>query len=143
MKVLRFGLGNHEHVEIRVIGYAYPCCGEQYDDNWINAEIGLGVGRFRATFPAFLQTTDFSRLQRDLGQFYRTLDGSVTFETIEDQLKLIFNIDKCGHIHIDGAARDEAGTGNTLKFQLDFDQTYMTSSLSELDSLVEMFPFRG
>jgi hypothetical protein len=55
---------------------------------------------------------------------------------------MVFSGDGLGHINIDCKARDEAGIGNTLKFELAIDQTEIQGLIYQLDEILKAFPVK-
>ena len=48
-----------------------------------------------------------------------------------------------GHFVARCEARDQPGTGNTLRFELRFDQTELPPVLASLDAVLAAFPVKG
>jgi hypothetical protein len=142
MKTVAFGIEEHERIELTVLSYERPASGEYYDDNWLSCEIRVRAGVFRGKFSANLLTFELARLYAELLRLHSDLRGKVTFKPMEEQLVATFTCDNLGHIHVSGAAMDEAGIGHQLKFRMSFDQTHLANSLNELGQVVRSFPVR-
>jgi hypothetical protein len=70
----------------------------------------------------------------------RTLEGGATFTTMEGQLSVTLSGDGKGHVHVQGTAADEPGTGNRLEFGFDVDQTYLPGIAETLEHFLAAFP---
>jgi hypothetical protein len=119
------------HVAIRVLGKP------ESRDAWefVNAEIDVQAGFWRGTYRASLQATDFPPFRQQLQAIYDWKGNSAAFTTIEGWLTLNLTADRLGHVHLDGTATDYPGTGNTLTFHLDLDQSYLPQIIAELESI--------
>lgn len=82
------------------------------------------MGSFRACYRADFNSWAFSNFRTQLAAIHQTVSGSAVFTSYEEQLELTLVCDPRGHIELRGEARDVAGTGNRLTFQLNLDQTY-------------------
>jgi len=51
--------------------------------------------------------------------------------------------DGAGHIAITGTVKDEPGMGNSLKFSIDLDQTFLPAILGQLDEIDREYPVLG
>ena len=143
MKSFAIGSCEREAVSLTVLSYARPVTGEFYDDNWLLCEVSVRAGAFRGKFQANFLTSELEELRQGLSTLHRELRGGYTFEPMERQLVLRASCDHLGHIHIAGQAMDEAGIGHRLTFSLSVDQTYLSTTLSELLGVVQAFPVRA
>ena len=129
------------HLEIRVLSRA---AGSDYwDGNWLVCSIELHAGGFAGRFQANFRTNEFDSFHRTVKALYETLRGEAMFAPLEGQLQLRLTGDGCGHITVEGQARDEAGTGNILHFVLQQDQTHLFGTMVQLGELLNRFPVRG
>jgi hypothetical protein len=87
-----------------------------------------------------MRAEEFAGFLTDITALSRTLEGAATFTTMEGQLSVTLSGDGKGHVHVQGTAVDEPGTGNRLEFGFDIDQTYLHGIASCLDSFVAAFP---
>lgn len=90
------------------------------------------IGAFRAEVPMMLLASDMKRFLDTLEAVYTDLRGAAEFTTIEDQLRLKVEVDRVGHVRVVGHVKDDASFGNCLTFALEFDQTMLQRTLSEL-----------
>lgn len=111
-------------------------------DGWLSAEVDIAVGRFRGNYPAYFDTYAFSEFAKQLSVLDRTVSGSAKFTSLEGQLELTLKCDALGHICVDGAAMDIAGTGNKLLFEIVIDQTHLTGILDSLKATLKKHPVR-
>ncbi len=142
-----FAFGPHskenEGVEIDVLRYEREPVGDPHDDNWLTVKIEIAAGGFRGKAGACILTWELKRFLESLQSLYKTLHGEAVFQTLEEQIELKLSGDGKGHIHLDGKVLDQAGVGNCLTFEIDFDQTELFGSICELEDIVEHFPVRG
>lgn len=69
-------------------------------------------------------------------RFHAALHGAATFETMKHWLRVDIQGDGRGHFLAQCEACDKAGVGNSLRFELSFDQT-------ELPPVLAAFPVKG
>jgi len=113
-----------------------------WDGNWLDCNILIEAGGFRATFNANLRTDELERFFLDVKILYGSLRGEAIFDSMEEQLYICLKGDGLGHITAEGVARDRPGTGNELKFVLELDQTHLFGTMSQLSELLNRFPVR-
>ena len=141
--IFSFGQSERERIEVDVLRYERAPIGEYYDDNWLTAEIRVQAGGFDGNAAAVIVTDELVRFVAELRPLFETLSGSAEFTTIEDQLALKLVGDGKGHIKLRGVVLDHKGYGNCLHFTLEFDQSQLRASISELEQVVKNFPVRG
>jgi len=117
-----------ERVEVELLSPPANDCG--YD--WVSARTHVTVGAFDAEIRMSILASDMKRFLEALEPVYRDLRGTAEFTTIEHQLYLKVVIDHVGHVRVTGEVRDDSSFGNRLTFTLDFDQTVLQRTLSEL-----------
>ncbi len=59
---------------------------------------------------------------------------------MEGWLRIDVEGDGKGHFHATCEAMDRAGTGNRLRFAVDFDQTELPAMIRDLDSICDALP---
>jgi hypothetical protein len=141
--IFSFGQSERERVEVNVLRYEHAPVGEYYDDNWLKIEIHVQAGGFEGKVNAAILAEDLQRFLSQLRPLYETLNGSAKFETMEDQLNLKLVGDGNGHIELRREVADRPGIGNRLHFTLQFDQSQLRASISELEKVTLQFPVRG
>jgi hypothetical protein len=112
------------------------------EDGWLSADVDIAVGRFRGSYPADFDTFAFSEFSKQLAVLYKTLSGSAEFTSLESQLERKLKCDALGHISVRGEARDVAGIGNKLLFDLEIDQTHVPQILNSLKATLKKHPVR-
>jgi hypothetical protein len=141
--IFSFGQSERERIEVDVLRYERALIGEYYDDNWLTIEIYVQAGGFEGKVKGAILTDDLIRFLSQLRPLYETLRGSAEFGTMEDQLNLKLAGDGKGHIELHGEVADRPGIGNRLHFTLQFDQSQLRVSISELEKITLQFPVRG
>jgi hypothetical protein len=74
-----------------------------------------------------------------LQKCYNELKGSVTFSEVENNLKIELNFNKFGQINIQGYFQELADQENILHYEFESEQSYLTSTLRQLDSIVDQY----
>ena len=121
----------------------YPNAELDWDRNWIKSKVIVKAGGFSGQFNCDLKTTDFERFKRSLSKLYDQLKGTASFETIEGQIKIRIKGDGLGHFEADCSVMDDAGIGNKLDFEINFDQTIIPEMVRQLEIVAETFPVTG
>ena len=137
------GSESSEFLKVEVLNYLYPDKTDYWDANWLNTKIQIKVGAFSGNYFAQMQTIDFSGFEKELKRLYTDLNGVTQFYSIEDWLTLKFIGDGIGHFLVECLACDFPGTGNTLKFDLEIDQTYIPELLNQLGNILKKYPLKG
>jgi carbon monoxide dehydrogenase subunit G len=132
-----------QHVVLRPLSRSHPGLFDHRDGNWIDCEVQISVGGFRASFRADLRSEEFQAFLEEIESLSRTLDGTASFTSMEGQVALFLSGDGKGHIRVDGEAIDAAGSGNRLKFSFELDQTYLPAIGRSLEYLLAAFPVTG
>jgi hypothetical protein len=140
--IFSFGQSEHERIEVDVLGYERAPVGEYHDDNWLKAQIRVGVGGFRGTVDAAILTDELATFLARLRPLYERLRGMAEFTTLEGQLHLRLAGDGKGHIELVGDVADQPGVGNRLHFTLNFEQSQLRASIGGLENAVSTFPVR-
>ena len=132
-----------QHVLIRPLLRSHPGLFDSADGNWIDCELEVVAGGFRALFPAHLRSEEFQSFLEEVQDLHRTLDGAARFTTLEGQIALSITGDGKGGVHVSGEAIDDAGSGNRLQLKFDIDQTYLPPICASLEHLLAAFPVVG
>ena len=132
--------GSGEFLRINVIGLAHPDAKEDWDRKWVKSKVSLKAGGFIGQFACDLMTSDFQQIKEQLSELYEKLDGIAIFDTIEDQIKIKIKGDGIGHFMADCIVMDSPGTGNSLEFELEFDQTYIPEMINQLENITRTLP---
>lgn len=114
-----------------------------WDRNWLKSLVYVKAGVFSGSFKADLMTTDFESFKLQLAKLYDKLNGIATFKTLENQVEMKIIGDGIGHLKAECEVIDEAGFGNKLEFEIDFDQTHIPKILNQLEKITTKFPVLG
>ena len=125
-----WSIGHSGRERVEVLLLSPPANDSGYD--WVSARTHLEIGAFRAEIPMMILASDMTRFLAALEPVYRDLRGIAEFNTIEGQLGLRVECDCLGHVRVTGHVTDDPSFGNRLTFTLEFDQTILRRSLSEL-----------
>lgn len=110
---------------------------EKEPNTRINCLINIKVGEIDGQFKSSLLHKDIKLFRDQLHKMFWTLKGTATFNTLEKQIHLDLEMDFRGHILLEGKVSDAVITCNERKFKIDFDQTFLFSTISELDEVIE------
>ena len=128
-------IGQAERERLCVAVLSRPTEDEGYD--WVSAKESIQVGGFHGEVSLTITLSDMVRFAQQLRSLYESLKVGAEFRTIEDQLYIKLATDRLGHIAGTGHLMDQAGTGNRLEFRLELDQSFLRSTLTELDKVIE------
>jgi ribosome-associated toxin RatA of RatAB toxin-antitoxin module len=134
---------NGNSIRIEVIESNYPNAEMDWDKNWVSSIVSVKAGAFSGKFNADLMTIDFADFKISLKKLYQKLDGTITFNTLEDQIEMKIIGDGIGHLRAECEVMDNAGVGNKLEFDIDFDQTHIPKLLNQLEKITTKFPVLG
>ena len=77
-------------------------------------------------------------LQIGLSRLYKNLNDTLKFDTIDTGIELTFKGDGLGHFIIYGTASDNPN-GNRLEFELNVDQTYLPTIITNLKEVIKNY----
>jgi hypothetical protein len=137
------GQETSEFLKVEVLNYDRPENSDYWDANWLKVQIQIKVGAFSGSYIAHLQTMDFYLFEKELKRIYNDLKGVTQFNSIEEWLMVKFIGDGLGHFRVECKACDFPGTGNTLEFEFQIDQTYIPNLIIQVSNILEMFPVKG
>ena len=137
------GQKSGDHVSIEVLRRERVEESDYWDGNWLETVVGVRVGAWSGKFPAQLRSEEFQAFRQEVGRLYATLKGTAEFSPIEPWLIIRLIGNGRGIIEVEGEACDNIGTGNTLKFRGEIDQTYLPKIMKELDEVLRNFPVVG
>jgi hypothetical protein len=107
-----------EGVVIRVRGRKHPQAADSSDGNWLVSPITVRVGGFVGEIPAGLRAEELVRFREGLEHVASTGTGTAVLHSIEEWLSLAVVLQPSGVLDVSGAADDQPGIGNTLRFTL-------------------------
>lgn len=131
-----FSIGHFgkERLEITVIGP--PANAKTEGVDWVRAEVQIDAGAFTGKLEIWICLSDVIRFKNQLEPVHRDLKGVAEFTTIEGQLYIRIELDNLGHVQGSGYIIDDFVSGNKLTFNIDYDQTLLLHSISEIDKLL-------
>lgn len=111
---------------------------QPYDFGLFN--VTVHAGKFSGSASCYLNRNDFSSLLIALERMDTFLIGSHKFEPIEGQIILKIEMQKLGGVDIEGDLFEQSGGwGNSLKFSIGLDQTFLKSTKRELADFIASF----
>jgi hypothetical protein len=131
--------GEQGGLTIEVYGYERPAAGDQDDANWLKCELSIKAGPFGGTFKCAFTTYDIIALAERL-RGALAASGTVSFQNTEGDLDLDIALDKRGGTVIKGRANARGLQEISLQFRFDSDQSYLTQTLGQLDTVLRRFP---
>jgi hypothetical protein len=84
-------------------------------------------------------TGDIYNFYTQLNQLYNSLKGAAKFCSYEEHLLFIVNVDKSGHVRIEGDYREDLAKTTKLIFALEVDQSYLKDWLTQLKMIVNKY----
>ena len=137
------GADRSEQLSIHVTRREFPEASDYWDGNRVYATIHIRASAFRGAYEALLRTNELASFRDQLATLHAALKGSATFETMEHWLRVGIQGDGRGHFLAQYEARDQPGVGNSLRFELAFDQIELPPVFAALDEVVRAFPVKG
>lgn len=131
MPCFSIGYFDGDRVEVTLTGIPADSTTEGYD--WITATAKVQVAGFKGEVSIHLCVSDLIRFKAQLEPMYRNLHGTAEFRTIEDQLYIHTEVDKLGHVQATGYLRGNLISGNKLNYEIQYDQTLLWHTISEID----------
>lgn len=119
--------------------YGFPentCHWGGYD---VRAEIEIKSGNFSVKSSFYISTGEIYDFSQELKQCYNTLSGIANLNSYEGNLKLVGEFDGIGHVNFKGYFSEHNEFTNELKFEFVSDQTFIRSTLDELDEIVQKY----
>jgi hypothetical protein len=140
---LIIGSGKSESLRITPLRRTHPKCVDYWDGNWVDSSIEVSVGAFTGKYTACLRTDEFKMFRLGIDPLYESWKGTASFASMEGWVDIQVAGDGLGHFQARCVLMDAAGVGNTLKFDLHFDQTELLILLKSLMRIEESFPVIG
>jgi len=116
---------------------------DYWDGNWVNCTVSVRAGGFRGEYIASLRAEEFTAFRADLERLHRDLGGAGGFHSMEEWVDIAVSGDGRGHFKGLCRLRDEAGIGNLLECEVDFDQTDVPQMVEELRRIERVLPVIG
>ena len=130
-------------VSVKVLGYERPHAADISDANWLNAEVAFNSGGCSFRYNANITTNDIKYFLDDLEKALTTLEGKASFLTDEEDIVLHLQFNKLGAVSIVGELKDINFPETKVVFELNSDQSFLSSVCSELHQLKEKYPVIG
>ena len=125
-------------------GYEFADEPPDHDDaNWLLGRVELyagQTGQFTARQDVSLRTTELSRFRDELRGILGALSGVATLEHLEDQLGCEVHIEN-GKGQLKAFVREHIGADLRVS-EVPTDQSYLASTVEQLDSVLVAFPVR-
>ena len=100
-------------------------------------EVEVRNGHFGGRADCYFNRQDLAGLLDALTEMHRDLSGSHKFDPLESQFQFSIQIDKFGHVLVQGELFADAGDWtNSVKFTFGIDQTYLPVIIASLDRLL-------
>ena len=93
---VRFGGEQVEFLSLSVRGRSYRQSRDYWDGNWLLVTAEIHVGKFSGEIPGMLRAEELERFSQELQNLHQTLQGSVTFQTMEAWLYFTIEVDTTG-----------------------------------------------
>jgi len=132
--------GNSDYLEIEfeeIFGFPNKTCHwGGYDSK---NRISLKSGNFSVNTNFFSSTGEISLFYESLKSCNEKLEGIVNYKNYEGNLEINANYDNQGHVIISGNYCENTDLDNSLKFEFLSDQTFIKSTLEELQVIVQKY----
>ena len=106
-------------------------------EEWLYANVKFKYKNFSANFTICFMLNDLYPFRDELVKLHSFLIGTANLNTIEDNINLKFTGDGLGHITVNGILRHASDCDLQLHFEIDSDQTFLTSLLNECNEIIE------
>ncbi|MGG5487113.1 WapI family immunity protein [Gaetbulibacter sp. PBL-D1] len=126
-------------LRIDVLKQNFPNSELDWDKNSLNCLVSVKCGRFSGDFNTDLMSTDFKTFKAELETLYENLDKTATFEGIENQVTIQVEGDGIGHLTAKCSLMDNAGIGNKLICEMNFDQTELPKLNQQLNKIISIY----
>lgn len=145
MNIMQFTIGGREHerLTVGVLGYSRPEATNASDGNWLDCRVSIAAGGFRGSVTCSLRAEDSAAFEVGLQKLEEHPRASAEFRTTEEQLSLLFTGDGLGHFEIRGEVVDQPGSGNSLRWRQEVDQTQLADTLKQVQAITACWPVRG
>jgi hypothetical protein len=132
MPFFSIGYPEKERLEVNLLGAPANPKTEGYD--WVKALIQIKVGGFKGEVEIYMCVSDMIMFKEQLEPLYQNLNGVAEFKTIEGQLYIRIEVNKLGHVQVNGYLLDDLVSDNKLSFEIRYDQTLLWHTISEIDA---------
>jgi hypothetical protein len=128
------GLAETDRLEVETEGN----CPSIVLDDWrpVGVRVKINTQGLAADVAISIFPAELLRFEEALKPVYRDVRGSAEFTTLEQQLAIKVEIDKLGHVTATGFLKGDIGGSNQLRFTLNYDQTLLWHTISEIDEFL-------
>jgi hypothetical protein len=120
-----------------IYGFPKETCSWGGYDTRSTAEISSY--NFKAKSNVYLSTGELFEFYKKLMAANRILAGDIHFVNYEGNLHFNIKYNVNGHVSINGKFSAQSVFENTLNFEFESDQTYMQSTVTQLQSITEKY----
>ena len=107
--------------------------------DWVESSVEIKAGGFFGKAHLFLTLSDIIKFKNQIEVLYNKIEGIAQLKTIEDQVELKIEGEGSGHMKLTGFLKDNVSFGNKLHFEIEFDQSFLPKTISELNSTLAFF----
>jgi hypothetical protein len=115
---------------------ATTCYWGGYD---IKANIEIQSSNFQAHYTFYSSTGELFLFYKSLREMNELLKGKVFYKNYEENIFITLTYDNYGHITIEGSLIDKNEFWSELKYEFYSDQSYIKSTLNELEMIVKKY----
>ena len=101
--------------------------------------IEIKSGNYYIFGELWFTTGDVYDFYKQLDKCYRELNGIAVFSNYENSLELEVVFNRLGQVVIQGSFQEKAYVENELQFEIESDQSFLTSTLEELRKFVDHY----
>ena len=132
--------GDHNFLSVtfsEVFGFPENTC--HWGGYEIKSLIEIKSGPFYLKSIFYTSTGEIYNLFKELKQCNSNLTGTINYVSFEGNLELKINYDNLGHVNVKGTFSEQNDFNNELQFEFLTDQTFISSSLIELEKISDKY----
>jgi hypothetical protein len=142
MATLRIAGQTGQKLVIAVHGYERDHSDNLDDANWLRCSVSAEIGHFRGDVEAALSTRDFAQFLSALKELSTGAVPVARLRTDEDALEIQVQAGRLGRMTCSGTINQTDEGSTSLTFTFPSDVTYLSSMITDLQQIVDMFPVR-
>ena len=120
-----------------ILGFPNETC--YYGGYDILGEIEIKCDNYFVKGSLNLSTGNIFNFYTQLTELFNSLESVAKFDSYEHQLSFFVNVNKLGHLSVEGEYREDLVNNSRLIFALEADQSYLNDWLSELKKVVNKY----
>jgi hypothetical protein len=101
--------------------------------------VEIKSGNYHVLGEIWFTTGDIYEFYKQLDECYRQLKGMAVFWNYETSLKLEVGFNHLGQVVLQGYFKEKAHMENELQFEMESDQSFLSSTLGELRKFVDHY----